>query len=225
MTEFGKNSFQKDGWHYYCKSCNCQQTKLYQKKHEKYRKEYQKKYRESHKELAKKQNKIYHKTHKEEIARRKKIWRKSHKEQEIKCIKIYRQTHRKQLKEYEKIRYQNHKEKIKIYKNNRRKIDVNFKLLSYLRTRIWHALKNNNKSKRSMELIGCSINKLKHHLENQFKLGMSWDNYGKWHIDHIKPCASFDLTKPSEQRKCFHYTNLQPLWAEENLKKSASYDR
>jgi desulfoferrodoxin (superoxide reductase-like protein) len=59
-------------------------------------------------------------------------------------------------------------------------------------------------------------------LEKQFKLGMNWDNYGRsgWHIDHIKPCASFDLTKKEEQLKCFHYTNLQPLWARENLIKS-----
>jgi hypothetical protein len=77
---------------------------------------------------------------------------------------------------------------------------------------------SNNKNK-IMKLIGCNIEQLKQHLQNQFKLGMSWDNHGKWHIDHIRPCASFDLSKPEEQRKCFHYTNLQPLWAEENISK------
>jgi hypothetical protein len=55
--------------------------------------------------------------------------------------------------------------------------------------------------------------------EKKFKPKMSWNNYGKWHIDHIKPCCSFNLSKSEEQRKCFHYSNLQPLWAKENLSK------
>ena len=62
------------------------------------------------------------------------------------------------------------------------------------------------------------------HLQNQFKPGMTRDNYGLWHVDHIIPCASFDLTKLSEQEKCFHYTNLQPLWAIDNIKKGAKLD-
>jgi HNH endonuclease. len=54
---------------------------------------------------------------------------------------------------------------------------------------------------------------------------MSWDNYGRdgWHIDHIRPCASFDLTDPEQQRQCFHYTNLQPLWAADNIRKGAKW--
>lgn len=68
-----------------------------------------------------------------------------------------------------------------------------------------------------MFLIGCEIDYLLYHIQEQFNPGMTWDNYGDWHIDHIKPCANFDLSKPEEQRKCFNYTNLQPLWAEENL--------
>lgn len=74
-----------------------------------------------------------------------------------------------------------------------------------------------------MELIGCSIEQLLEHLESQFQDGMTWDNYGEWHIDHIKPCAMFDFTKEEDQRECFHYTNLQPLWAEDNLRKSDKY--
>ena len=72
-----------------------------------------------------------------------------------------------------------------------------------------------------MKLIGCSIESLKNYLEKQFKKDMTWHNHGLygWHIDHIRPCISFDLIKKSEQKKCFHYTNLQPLWAKENLSK------
>ena len=59
------------------------------------------------------------------------------------------------------------------------------------------------------------------YLQGKFKEGMHWNNLGKWHIDHIRPCASFDLTDPEQQKQCFHYTNLQPLWAAENIRKGA----
>ena len=97
------------------------------------------------------------------------------------------------------------------------------KIASYCRNRIRECIKKGYKSKGSLSLTGCaSWDELKTYLENKFQKGMTWENYGKdgWHIDHIKPCASFDLTKESEQKKCFHYTNLQPLWAKDNLSKS-----
>ena len=77
------------------------------------------------------------------------------------------------------------------------------------------------KSDRTIKLLGCSFSELVSYLERQFKEGMSWDNYGRqgWHMDHIVPCAAFDLTDPDQQKKCFHYTNLQPLWAKDNLEK------
>ena len=112
---------------------------------------------------------------------------------------------------------------------NKKKIKINpgFRILCSLRARLGIALREQNarKSKHSMKLIGCSIDKLKKHLESKFLLNMSWDNYGKngWHIDHIKPCTSFDLTDPEQQQECFHYSNLQPLWAEDNLSKSSYY--
>jgi hypothetical protein len=111
------------------------------------------------------------------------------------------------------------------YRRKKRAIDINFKIADCLRSRIGTAIKNNIKSKHTLELIGCDIEELKIHLEKQFTKGMSWENYGYygWHIDHIKPCASFDFTDPEQQKKCFHYTNLQPLWAKDNLKKSDNY--
>jgi hypothetical protein len=72
--------------------------------------------------------------------------------------------------------------------------------------------------------MGCSIAYAYAYLEAQFAEGMSWENYGEWHIDHIRPCASFDLEDPVQQRECFHYTNLQPLWAKDNLSKSDKWE-
>jgi hypothetical protein len=69
------------------------------------------------------------------------------------------------------------------------------------------------KDNTTMELLGCDVQTAKSHIESQFTVGMSWDNYGDWDIDHIRPCASFNLAKPEEQRKAFHYQNLQPLWS------------
>jgi hypothetical protein len=91
-----------------------------------------------------------------------------------------------------------------------------------LRSRIIIALKNGGirKTSRTHELLGTDINTVWKHLESKFKPGMTRNNHGEWHIDHIIPCASFDLSDPKQQIKCFHYTNLQPLWAKENLVKS-----
>ena len=70
-------------------------------------------------------------------------------------------------------------------------------------------------------VVGYALDELKKHLEKQFANNMTWENYGRngWHIDHIRPCASFDLSEPAQQRECFHYSNLQPLWAKDNLAK------
>jgi len=106
------------------------------------------------------------------------------------------------------------------YCNQRRAEDIEFRILTNLRTRIVKVLNGNSKSKSTLKLVGCSLQVLRQHLEAQFLPDMSWDNYGEWHIDHIIPCDSFDLTKKSAQYQCFHYTNLQPLWEEDNLKKS-----
>ena len=105
--------------------------------------------------------------------------------------------------------------------NNKRCSTINGRLRNNLRSRIHKALTCEVKSKRTMELLGCSIEHLRKHLESQFKPGMDWDNYSLsgWHIDHIKPCNLFDLTNIEEQKQCFNYKNLQPLWAEDNLKK------
>lgn len=103
------------------------------------------------------------------------------------------------------------------------KLTPHLKMMYSLRNRIYKLIKRNKgiKKCKTNELLGCTVWELRSHLEALFTNGMSWSNYGinGWHIDHIIPCISFDLTKEEDQKKCFHYTNLQPLWALDNMKK------
>jgi len=111
------------------------------------------------------------------------------------------------------------------YEKKRKLIDPIFKLVKTLRSRLNSALNRRNIKKgfSTMELTGCELPFLKGYLEAKFVEGMTWENHGSWHLDHIKPCCSFDLTTEEEQKRCFHYTNLQPLWAGDNLSKGGKY--
>ena len=109
------------------------------------------------------------------------------------------------------------------YASNKYKTDPQYRVLDRLRNRLYQATKGIGKVSRAQELLGCSVEELLVHLNDQFTEGMTWENQGEWHIDHIKPCASFDLTIEEERNKCFHFTNMQPLWALDNLKKSDKY--
>lgn len=124
------------------------------------------------------------------------------------------------IKEYEFKNKLKIRQRATVYQRKWRQIPRN-RILQNLRTRIRMALKHTKKAFRTIESIGCSIDFLKKYLESKFQPGMNWQNHSKtgWHIDHIIPCSSFDLTIPEEQKKCFHYTNLQPLWAKDNLSK------
>jgi len=132
------------------------------------------------------------------------------------------------LKEYRQR--PGNKEKFNNYFKNwykeRSKKDPHFKIKCRLSHRVYLALKSNGivKSKKTLKLLGCTMAELWQHLESKFQSGMTKENYGKWHVDHIRPCASFDLTKIREQEKCFHYTNLQPLWAKDNVSKGAKWN-
>jgi hypothetical protein len=108
-----------------------------------------------------------------------------------------------------------------IWCRNRRNTNMEYRLMDSLRGRLNSALRKRNvvKLETTIKLVGCPMPELIKYLENKFKPGMSWKNREKWHIDHVIPCISFDLSKLEEQRKCFHYTNLQPLWAHENYSK------
>ena len=102
------------------------------------------------------------------------------------------------------------------------KFNINWVISERIRSRVRSVLNGKVKSKSTLELLGCSIDDLKNHLQSKFYADMSWENYGSyWHIDHIRPCASFNLQNEKEQKICFHYSNLQPLTAKDNLNKGA----
>jgi hypothetical protein len=107
------------------------------------------------------------------------------------------------------------------YERNRCATDPNYRLAVALRKRLCEAIKSNAKAGSAVRHLGCSIPHLKKHLEARFQPGMSWENWGRmtWHIDHIRALATFDLENPAEFRQAVHYTNLQPLWAADNLRK------
>jgi hypothetical protein len=107
----------------------------------------------------------------------------------------------------------------------RKLIDPGFKIQNNLRNRFKDLMKTTQKggTKNTSSLLGCSTKQLAKHLESQFKRGITWENYGtEWHVDHIIPCASFDHSDPRQVAQCWHWTNLRPLRADENLKKGAS---
>lgn len=108
-------------------------------------------------------------------------------------------------------------------RSKRRREQLEVRITGALRNRLCDCIRGKNRSAKTMELLGCNVEFLMEHIASQFQPGMSWSNWGHktWHIDHIRPCASFDLTDPEQQRQCFHYTNLQPLWAADNIRKGA----
>lgn len=99
---------------------------------------------------------------------------------------------------------------------------VQYKLRVAIRDRIKTACRFGLKAGSAIRDLGCSTQDLKTYLEAKFLPGMSWDNHGTWHIDHVQPLAKFDLTDPEQFKMACHYTNLQPLWAADNLSKGAA---
>lgn len=151
-------------------------------------------------------------------------WYAKNKERKLIYLKQYRIENRDILLAKKRVAskqyYIDHKEEKREYELNRYHSDIHFKLAYRLRRRLNLALHNNAKRGSAVKSLGCSIQQLKVYLEKQFQTGMSWENYGKWHLDHIIPLTLFNLTDPIQLSYAVHYTNLQPLWARENIIKS-----
>ena len=192
-------------WHAENKVRKSETAKIWYQKNKKNHSAKMKEWRNNNKERAKQLVKNWYENNKERVSKRAKIWYEKNKERKNLTTKIW---------------YEKNRDKIAAKVRHKRKVNPTFRLMMNLRRRTLLALKGKNKSASTMNLLGIpSVEFLWIHLERLFKPGMTRENHGKWHVDHIKPCSSFDLTKPEEQAKCFHYTNLQPLWASENLSK------
>lgn len=215
--DFSKNyRYNKDGSMQYsntCKKCNL----LYQQN---FKKENKEKYNE--------QSRRYYRNNKEKCNAVSKEWRKNN----IEKMRDWRAKNRKKLSLQARERYKKPETRARILNKlkYRTKHDLNFKIRGLMRATLVNLIKKGYKSNKTLEILGCSVEEFKLYIESKFLPGMTWENHGvytlenpdRWHVDHIVPCSKFDLSNPEDQRKCFHYTNLQPLWGADNIKKSDS---
>ena len=154
--------------------------------------------------------KAYKKQYRKKNAEKIKAYNKKYREENIELVKLGDQRY-----------YQGNKDKINQRNRERYNRDPAYRTLKLMRCRLRAVLGGADKAEETIELFGCTRELLLSHLEGQFTKGMSWDNQGEWELDHIIPCASFDQTDPEQQRQCWHYTNLQPLWMRDNRSKGA----
>lgn len=150
-----------------------------------------------------------------------------HPERRKASVLKYDSAHKEEKRERSRRRYALNKKSEKARSVAWQKIqyatNLNFRLQACLRTNFRSAIKRNWKSGKALGLLGCSIDEFKAWVSGWFEPGMSWDNYGQWHIDHHRPCASFDLCDPNQQQRCFHYLNMRPMWALDNIRKGAKW--
>lgn len=218
---------------------NTQEPSHYQKNKLKYN-EASRAYYQKHKDRIKEKVRQYNKDNKEVVCQSKKRYYEETKEARI----AYYELNRKRFEEIARIRYHENKERLlavqkqysssDIGKEKRRKRfreryhnEPIYKLTYNIRARVNMALRSSSTRTKNniIELIGCSIEQLKDHIEKQWTPGMSWDNHTKsgWHIDHIKPCAAYNLAFIEQQKECFNYKNLRPIWCTDNSSKGSMY--
>jgi hypothetical protein len=201
---FGKDNKMKDGLKLYCKNCRKQEGKIYRDKYSDKISEYHKK------------NYV---DNRNEILKRNSLWLSQNKEKKKEIDKKYREE-KSELITKNRIKFlKKNPNYINEYNKEKKQTNPIFKMSSNVRVRIYRFLKKNNinKNNKTFQIIGCSPNQLKEHLEKKFVNGMTWENQGEWHIDHIIPLSSAKSIE--EIIKLCHYSNLQPLWAKDNLKK------
>ena len=196
LSEFGKLSSSKDGYKYDCKSCR-------------------KEYNAANSEKIREKNKEYYEANKEALLTKNKEYR----EKNIDAINIQRKEYRNR-EDVKQHRQQKNKEYLPIRKESikaRRQNDINFRVSEILRSKFNREIKRNKYS----EFLGCTIEFFQKWIEYNFENDMNWSNIGKvWHIDHILPINRFDLTDTNNIKICYHWTNLQPLLAKDNMSKS-----
>jgi hypothetical protein len=199
LASFPRNNRNKDGYDLLCKICRNNINREYRLNNDALLKEARKKYYQANLEKMRLEKKGYY--------AKNTLTKKQY-------DAYYRVVNKKRIQDYKKSWEEKYRQKIEI------------RIKQNLRRRIIHVLKGESKSESSMKLLGCTIEFFMTYLESMFDTRMNWDNYGQfgWHIDHIKPCYAFDLRIEDQQKLCFHYTNLRPLWWKDNLEKSKKYE-
>lgn len=199
LSDFAKMKQSPDGHAYKCKSCSNEHNRLYMRQNKEDRKRYVEAY-----------NAENYDRH-----------RQRYKDNKKKITEINKRSYEKSKKaDKEKFRK---KWRDQYYRRVSTPIG---RVIYNLRNRSSEAFRKAKISKpfslTEENVLGCDMKTLKNHLESQFAKGMSWDNYGKWHVDHIKPISKFDLSDDEQIKECFNYCNLQPLWAADNIRKGSS---
>lgn len=178
---------------------------------EEYRREKHRKWRAQNKELVAAKARAYYLANRERLIARQKERDARNKEhvQKRKAAYAHRTKSERRIKNL-------------AYMNRRNREDVSFNLQNRLRCRLYSLLKKGGvrKTASALLLVGCPLADLRVHIEKQFVGEMAWDNFGQWELDHIRPCCSFDFRNEAEQRACFHYSNLRPLWRADNRRKT-----
>jgi len=234
---------QGKGYRNPCKECRRKYDKKYRKKHRKKLIIQSRKYYKANKFKMNQNSKEYAQKNSEKVREYQKQYGINNRKRLKQQGKEYRENNIEKVKMGKKYYYETNKQKIldkaiKWSKDNpekrkrigrdyyhRNKDNSQFIIMNRLRARIRAAIRG-QKSDTTKKLIGCSFEELIGHIRKQFTKGMTIKELlrGKIHIDHIQPCSNFDLTDPKQQKQCFHYTNLQPLWKSDNLsKKNNSY--
>lgn len=143
----------------------------------------------------------------------------------IDSIQAYRAENKDRISAQNSRWHRENRDRIRQRKRDegrRRREQPSKRMASTLRRRLNKLVKSEGRSQGCGELLGCSFQQFADHIAGMFAHGMSWENYGRrWHIDHVIPCSAFDLTREAHVRQCFHFTNLRPLWARDNLRKGA----
>jgi hypothetical protein len=196
LAEFNKVSKTSLYYRGYCKNCHQDYVTKYNKNNPEKRKIYAKRWED--------------KKHLENLKKR-----RAEVDSKSKRDKIRYQNKREEIL----LHRANNRQKIAAYQNHKYKTDINYRLARVLRRRLWSITKKGIKTGSSVKDLGCSLAELKTWIESKFKLGMTWDNHGEWHMDHVMPLSRFNLADREQFLKACHYSNLQPLWAEENHKK------
>ncbi len=222
LESFWKNARYKDGKEPNC--IECKRASLLVRRDD--RLEAQRKWREAHPEYQREYSKTekskeyhrqYYREHAQTYKDRKAQYRKENPEREARVRRAYNGKNRDSINKY-------HRE----WKAKKAETDPQYKLKLNVSRRIryeLHTLNKGRKTSRTTDLIGCSIEDLKLHIERQFTTDMAWENYGKiWHIDHRIPCAAWDLTNEFESKCCWNYRNLQPMLADDNRRKKDKYE-